>query len=116
VNVTQFEPRVIPAGEIPEQAGPDEHQAALATAVSLGEPAPAGRLFGLPELPGDDAWCDIAGASVIAGVPMTTVTDWLASGSPEYNPFPAPALVLCRLYWKLSDLDSWKTGEIAARC
>jgi hypothetical protein len=114
--MTQFEPRTLRVGEDPEQAGLDDHRAALATAVSLGERAPTGRLFGLPELPGDDAWCDIAGASVIAGVDMTTVTRWLASGTPDYNPFPAPALVLRRLYWKLSDLDRWKSAEIAARC
>ena len=114
--MTQFEPQAIPAGETPHQAGQEEHRAALATAVSLGDPAPAGRLFGLPELPGDDAWCDIAGASVIAGVPTTTLSGWLATGHPDDNPFPPPAGILGRLYWKLSDLDRWKTAEIAARC
>jgi hypothetical protein len=114
--MTQFEPRVLRVGENQEQAGPDDHRAALATAVSFGERVPTGRLFGLPELPSDDAWCDLAGASVIAGVDMTTVTRWLARGGPGDNPFPAPALVLCRIYWKLSDLDRWKSAEIAARC
>ena len=39
------------------------HANALAEAVRAGRAVPAGRLFGLPELPGDDYWLDMAGAT-----------------------------------------------------
>lgn len=99
-----------------DHPGLAEHRAALATSVSQGDPVPAGRLFGLPELPGDDAWCDLAGASVIAGVGTATIMDWLRQDGPDGNPFPSPARILCRLYWTLSAIDVWKTAEVAARC
>ena len=38
-----------------------EQRSMLADAVSAGRPVPAGRLFGLPELPDNDYWVDIAG-------------------------------------------------------
>ena len=39
------------------------HAAALGEAIRDGKAVPAGRLFGLPELPGDDYWLDMAGAT-----------------------------------------------------
>ena len=51
---------------------------------------PVGRLYGLPELPGDGCWIDIAGAAALTGAPPRTITSWLARGGPFRNPFPVP--------------------------
>ena len=66
-------------------AGPIElatHAAALIEAIRTGRAVPAGRLFGLPELPGDDYWLDMAGATAVTGIPPKTITSWLARGRP----------------------------------
>ena len=54
------------------------HATALAEAIRTGRAVPAGRLFGLPELPGDDYWLDMAGATASTGIPPKTITGWLA--------------------------------------
>jgi hypothetical protein len=45
----------------PEPVQLTAHLSALTDAVSAGRPVPTGRLFGLPELPDNDYWVDIAG-------------------------------------------------------
>jgi hypothetical protein len=49
---------------------------------------PAGRLFGLLELPGDNYWLDMVGATASTGIPPKTITGWLARGGPVRNPPP----------------------------
>ena len=66
------------------------HLAALAEAVNTSRPVPTGRLCGLPELPGNDYWVDIAGAAAITGIPPNTITSWLARGQAETQPLPRP--------------------------
>ena len=90
------------------------HAAALAEAIRVGGAVPAGRLFGLPELPGDDYWLDIAGATAVTGVPPKTITSWLARGGPVRNPFPSPRRLLYRLYWRATEITSWQNREKAA--
>jgi len=87
--------------------------AALRGAAS-GESVPAGRLYGLPELPGDDCWVDIAGAAVLAGVAPKTITGWLGRGGPSRNPFPRPARILYRLYWPRAEIESWRARDLSA--
>ena len=41
------------------------HAIALIEAIRTGRAVPTGRLFGLPELPGDDYWLDMAGATAV---------------------------------------------------
>lgn len=82
--------------------------AALAEAVNTGRPVPTGRLFGLPELPDNDYWVDIAGAAAITGVPPNTITSWLARGRPARNPFPAPRRHLYRLHWPRTEITTWQ--------
>ncbi len=94
------------AGE-PHQVGLKEHLDALADAVRSCRPVPAGRLFGLPELPDDDCWLDIAGAAALTGVPPKTITSWLNRGGPVTNPFPAPRRLLYRLFWPRPDITGW---------
>jgi hypothetical protein len=91
------------------------HAAALAEAVRAGAAVPAGRLFGLPELSADDYWVDIAGASVLTGLPPKTITCWLTRSGPVRNPFPVPQRLLYRLYWRWSEIASWRARETAAR-
>src|SRR5258708_7037594 len=74
----------------PEPVQLAAHLAALAEAVNTGQSVPTGRLFGLPELSGNDYWVDIAGAAAITGIPPNTITSWLVRGRPRRNPFPAP--------------------------
>ena len=72
-------------------AGPIElatHAAALIEAIRTGRAVPAGRLFGLPELPGDDYWLDMAGATAVTGIPPKTITSWLARGRRPATPSP----------------------------
>ena len=89
------------------------HAAALGEAIRDGKAVPAGRLFGLPELPGDDYWLDMAGATAITGKPPKTITSWLARGGPVRNPFPVPRRLLYRLYWRGSEITSWQDKEKA---
>jgi hypothetical protein len=90
------------------------HASALTEAVRAGRTVPKGRLFGLPELPGDDYWVDTAGATAITGIPPKTISGWLARGGPARNPFPVPQRLLYRLYWRETDITSWQAREIAA--
>ena len=90
------------------------HATALIEAIRTGRTVPAGRLFGLPELPGDDYWLDIAGATAVTGIPPKTITSWLARGRPVRNPFPPPQRLLYRLYWRGTEITSWQTREKAA--
>ena len=84
------------------------HLAALAEAVNTSRPVPTGRLFGLPELPGNDYWVDIAGAAAITGISPNTITSWLARGRPRRNPFPAPHRHLYRLHWPRTEITTWQ--------
>jgi len=92
----------------PGLVGLAEQRSALAGAVSAGRPVPAGRLFGLPELAGDDYWVDIAGASALTGIPPKTITSWLTRGGPKRNPFPVPRRHLYRLHWTRAEITSWQ--------
>src|ERR1700736_2648011 len=83
----------------------------LAEAIRGGSTVPAGRLYGLPELPGNGCWTDIAGAAALNGVPPRTITSWLARGGPVRNPFPVPRRFLYRLYWPRDDIESWRERE-----
>jgi hypothetical protein len=83
----------------------------LAEAIRDGSTVPAGRLYGLPELPGNGCWTDIAGAAALTGVPPRTITSWLARGGPVRNPFPVPRRFLYRLYWPRDDIESWRERE-----
>ena len=84
-------------------------RSALARAITTGQPVPAGRLLGLPELPGNGCWVDIAGASALTGVPPKTITGWLTRGGPKSNPFPTPRRHLYRLHWPSTEITSWRT-------
>jgi hypothetical protein len=84
---------------------------ALTDAVDGGIAVPAGRLYGLPELPDGGYWVDIAGAAALTKVPPKTISGWLARGGPARNPFPAPHRFLYRLYWPIADIDRWKAKE-----
>src|ERR1022692_4752046 len=88
-----------------------DHISALNAAVGVGAVIPAGRLYGLPELPGGCCWVDMAGAAALTGVPPKTITSWLARRGPLRNPFPAPARILYRLYWPRPDIESWRSRE-----
>ena len=97
--------------------GPVELEAqatVLADAIRAGRAVPAGRLFGLPELPGDDYWLDMAGATAITGIPPKTITSWLARGGPARNPFPTPHRLHYRLYWRGTQITSWQARDKAA--
>ncbi len=89
------------------------HASALAEAVRAGRTVPAGRLLGLPELPGNDYWVDMAGATGLTGIPPKTISSWLARGGPVRNPFPVPQRFLYRLYWRGTDITSWQARETA---
>jgi hypothetical protein len=43
------------------------HAAALAETVRTGSSVPVGRLYGLPELPDNDYWVDMAGVAALTG-------------------------------------------------
>jgi predicted DNA-binding transcriptional regulator AlpA len=85
--------------------------AELTDAASGGHAVPAGRLYGLRELPGDDCWVDIAGTAAITGVAPKTITGWLARGGPVRNRFPSPERILYRSYWPRSEVESWRMRE-----
>jgi hypothetical protein len=100
-----------------DRTGPIElaaHATALTEAIRAGTALPAGRLLGLPELPGDDYWLDMAGATAVTGVPPKTITSWLARGGPVRNPFPPPHRLLYRLYWRGTEIMSWRAREKGA--
>lgn len=88
-----------------------DHVSFLAEAAEAGTTVPVGRLFGLPELPDDGCWLDMAGAAALTRVPPKTITSWLARGGPMRNPFPAPRRLLYRLYWPRDEIDSWMREE-----
>jgi hypothetical protein len=88
-----------------------DHLSALKAAIGAGAAVPAGRLLGLPNLPGDGCWVDMAGAAALTGVPPKTITSWLARGGPLRNPFPLPVRILYRLYWPWADIESWRSRE-----
>jgi predicted DNA-binding transcriptional regulator AlpA len=85
--------------------------AALQKAVRAGRAVPAGRLYGLPELPDHGCWVDIAGAAALTGVSPKTITGWLNRGGPLRNPFPSPHRILYRLYWPRADIEAWRARE-----
>lgn len=87
------------------------HASALAEAVRVGRAVPVGRLYGLPELPDNDYWVDMAGAGALTGVPPKTITSWLSRGGPIRNPFPIPRKLLYRLYWRGTEIGSWQARE-----
>lgn len=87
-----------------------EHAQQLAQARAAGTAAAAGRLLGLPELPGGDVWADIAGAAAVTGIAPKTISGWLTRGGPKSAPFPAPHRFLYRNYWPLSELEDWTEG------
>jgi predicted DNA-binding transcriptional regulator AlpA len=89
--------------------------ATLTESVRHGMPVPAGRLYGLPELPDGDIWVDIAGAAALTGIAPRTITGWLARGGPHRNPFPQPDRIMYRLYWPRSEIESWHTREPDSR-
>jgi hypothetical protein len=92
------------AGEARDVAA---HRQALRRHLDAGT-APAGRLLGLPELDGDDVWCDVAAVSVLAGVAPSTITSWITRGRPSWNPFPQPDLrMLYRDLWRRSTVQAW---------
>lgn len=99
------------ATERPDPEGLDARVALLNEAVRTKQAVPAGRLFGLPELPGDGCWVDIAGAAVLTEVSPKTITGWLARRGPTRNPFPLPHRILYRLYWPRTDIESWRSME-----
>lgn len=92
-----------------------EHAEQLRQARAEGRTPPAGRLLGLPELPGDDVWVDMAGASAITGVAPRTITGWLSRGQPKRCPFPPGYRFLYRVYWPMSVLEAWAAEYAAAR-
>lgn len=79
----------------------------LVDALRANQSVPAGRLLGLPELPEDDVWVDVAGAAALAGVNPKTITGWRSRGGPKRKPFPPPRRVLYRLYWARSAVLNW---------
>lgn len=85
--------------------------AALSEAIRDGRTVPAGRLFGLPELPADDYWLDMAGAAAVTGTQPKTISGWLARGGPVRNPFPVPRRFMYRLYWQRTEITSWQARE-----
>jgi hypothetical protein len=90
------------------------HIAELQSAAAEGRAIPAGRLYGLPELPDGDYWVDTAGASALTGAAPKTITAWLTRGGPARHPFPTPERFLYRLYWRWTEVESW-LAEQAAR-
>lgn len=87
----------------------------LRYAVRTGAEVPAGRLWGLPELPTGECWVDMAGAAVLADVAPRTITSWLARGGPKLCPFPGGSRFMYRLYWPRSVITSWVQEYRAAR-
>ena len=88
--------------------------AVLSEAVRADRPVPAGRLYGLPELPDGDVWVDIAGVAALTGVPPKTITGWLVRGGPLRNPFPPADRIMYRLYWPRAEIESWRAREVSS--
>ncbi|WP_280264655.1 hypothetical protein [Nocardia wallacei] len=84
--------------------------AELRAAWKAGQPLTGGQVFGLPALDGD-VWVDIAGATVITGVPPKTLTSYLVRAKPKSNPFPVPSKFLGRNYWPASTLLDWAAAQ-----
>ena len=95
----------------PEPVGLEGRLASLRDAAAAGAAVPAGRLYGLPELPAGDCWVDIAGAAMLARAAPRTISGWLARGGPARNPFPPPSRFLYRLYWPKTAIDAWSRRE-----
>jgi hypothetical protein len=83
----------------------------IQAARASGAEPPAGRLLGLPELPGGDVWVDMAGASAITGLQPKTITGFLARGTPKAHPFPAAYRFLYRNYWPMGVIEEWVAGR-----
>ncbi|MGW5924580.1 hypothetical protein ACWFPY_36785 [Nocardia fluminea] len=94
----------------PETVSAADRVAALRESWASGQPLTGGQLFGLPALDGD-VWADIAGATVITGLPAKTITSYLARDKPKFNPFPKPSQFLGRNYWPASVLLEWAAGQ-----
>lgn len=84
-----------------------EHLTELRRIISEGSELPAGRLLGLPNLPDDDFWVDIAGAAALCNVRPSTITGWLSKSGPKRRPFPQPMRLHYRLYWPSSAIRRW---------
>jgi hypothetical protein len=85
----------------------EEQAEQIRRARAEGKQLPAGRLLGLPELPGEDVWVDTAGLSALTGLSANTITGYLSHGKPKKNPLPAPYRFLYRNYWPLSVIEEW---------
>jgi hypothetical protein len=85
-----------------------DHLNALREALRADDYIPAGRLYGLPDLPEGDCWVDIAGAAALTGVHPKTITAWLSRKGPKRYPFPPPRRILYRLYWRHSLIEAWR--------
>ncbi len=95
----------------PEPVSLNGRIAVLNEAVRAGLAVPAGRLYGLPELPDHGCWVDIAGAAALTEVLPKTITGWLNRGGTLRNPFPAPYRILYRLYWPRAEIEAWRARE-----
>lgn len=100
---------------MPLERDTDEQHAYLAAEWAAAETGSAselsaGRVWGLPELPDDDCWVDIAGAAVILGRPVKTISAWLARNKPKTHPFPQGHRLLYRNYWRLSEIRAWQAA------
>jgi predicted DNA-binding transcriptional regulator AlpA len=87
----------------------------LVAALSSGRRVSAGRLFGLPELPEDDVWMDIAGVAALTGVKPKTLTGWITRRGPKARPFPPPFRLMYRLYWPRSSVEDWRKAPDETR-
>lgn len=94
----------------PESVSAADRVAALRASWASGQPLTGGSLFGLPALDGD-VWADIAGATVITGLPAKTITSYLARDKPKSNPFPKPSQFLGRNYWPATTLLDWAASQ-----
>lgn len=94
----------------PETVSAADRVAALRASWASGQPLTGGSLFGLPALDGD-VWADIAGATVITGLPAKTITSYLARDKPKSNPFPKPSQFLGRNYWPATTLLDWAASQ-----
>lgn len=82
---------------------------------SEGQPGTGRPTAWLPDLPDEDIWCDMAGASALAGVAPTTITAWLSRGGPKRMPFPVPVRLLYRLYYPVSSIREWAADQNPAK-
>ncbi len=96
-----------------EHAELADRLAVLAKAIHAADAVPAGKLFGLEELPNGDCWMDIAGAAALTGIKPKTITSWRTRRGPVRNPFPIPRRMLYRLYWPRQEIMKWKDRQRA---